>query len=128
MALKTTITRAINEDAFEQFRRHITTIYNALDKKFNGHFLTTDEYYRFQKELEKAKKDNHAEALLQLSNICREMNFSCEVKSSYQYAIILYILQINTKRPEDVDDEEPEEAKLNLWGKEYNSKQTRNFL
>lgn len=125
MSNKNLLTKAVNNYSFEKFREYITSILHALDKKNGGFYLTNDEYIRYQEELTRVRKNNHAEELLSLSKACGKINFSAEIKSSYQYALILHILQINTKRPDDFEIEEPKVAFFNLWGDEYNSKLTK---
>ena len=123
---KNLISKTENEAFYNTINNFINSILSRYNKNHKCDFLSIELNIRLNKELELLKKNKDAKKLLHLLDTCRELNLSFKVHTNYQYALLLYVLNINIDEPQPEEIKEPYIGPVDLWfSKEF---QTLNYI
>lgn len=112
---KNLITKTENEVCYNLIDNLINNMLLRYTQKYKCDFLSIELNIRLYKELELLKKNKDAKKLLLLLDTCRELNLSYKVHTNYQYALLLYVLNINIDEPQPEEIKEPYIGPIDLW-------------
>ena len=109
------LTKKENSCLFDYFQNYIYSLINNVGKHGAGLILTYVQSLRLEEELKLVRKNNAMKELLDLSENCRILKLSGVIKTTNPYALILYVMGINTEMPTDNEIKESKIAPINLW-------------